>query len=80
MSSEPDAKFFEEYNNLAVKRDELVENYESLVNEQIAGMESNTSAMDAINVWKRSYQNVDQLMTATKGTIPERWFKAYKKN
>ena len=32
-------------------------------------MESNTSAMDAINVWKRSYQNVDQLMTATKGTI-----------
>ena len=69
LSSEPDAKFFEEYNNLAVKRDELVENYESLVNEQIAGMESNTSAMDAINVWKRSYQNVDQLMTATKGTI-----------
>ncbi len=69
QESEPSAQFFKDYNNLATKRDNLIENYESLVNEQIAGMESNSSAMDAINVWKRSYENMDQLWTATQSMV-----------
>jgi len=55
--SEPSAKFFEEYEKLALKRDELISNYETLVNEEIAALDSGTNALKAIDTWQRSYRN-----------------------
>jgi len=67
--SEPSAKFFEEYEKLALKRDELISNYETLVNEEIAALDSGTNALKAIDTWQRSYRNIDQLWTATQSTV-----------